>query len=112
MPIRLAEHRADGATVRLAEGRLLQRFHAGDDADRLLALDEPVRVRIPKTYLAHRVPAGSRLLLLVSGSNIPLADTNPHTGEPVATAVAMRSAVQTVFHDAERPSRIVLPVLP
>jgi hypothetical protein len=30
----------------------------------------------------------------------------------VATAVACRPAVQTLFHDRERPSSIELPVLP
>jgi putative CocE/NonD family hydrolase len=110
--LRLAEHRADGATVRLAGGQLRLRYLEGYDAERLLTPNEPVKVRIPLTYVAHCVPAGSRLRLLVSGSNFPLADPNPHTGEPVASAVAMRSALQTVFHDAARPSKLVLPVLP
>ena len=108
----LAEHRADGATVRLAGGQLRLRYHAGYDAERLLAPDETVRVRIPLTYVAHRVPAGSRLRLLIGGSNFPMGDPNPHTGAPVATALEMRTAVQTVFHDGARPSRLVLPVLP
>jgi putative CocE/NonD family hydrolase len=107
----LAERRADGATVRLASGQLRLRYHAGFDAERLLTPGLPVRVRIPLTYVGHRVPAGSRLRLLVSGSNFPWADPNPHTGEPVATAVQMRPAVESVFHDAARPSRLVLPTL-
>lgn len=108
----LAERRADGKTVKLASGQLRLRYHGGFDAERLLTPGEVVRVRIPLTYVAHRVPAGSRLRLLVSGSNFPWADPNPHTGEAIATAVAMRSAVQTVYHDAEHPSRLTLPVLP
>lgn len=107
----LAEHRTDGSTVQLAGGQLRLRYHAGFDAERLLTPGEPVRVRIPLTYVGHQVPRGSRLRLLVSGSNFPWADPNPHTGEPIATAVTMRSAVQTVFHDSARPSRLILPVL-
>ena len=108
----LAEHRSDGLTVALAAGQLRLRYHGGFDAERLLTPGVPVRVRIPLTYVGHCVPAGSRLRLLVAGSNFPLADPNPHTGEPIATAVTMRPAVQTVFHDAARPSRLTLPTLP
>jgi putative CocE/NonD family hydrolase len=108
----LAEHRADGQTVELASGQLRLRYRGGYDAERLLTPGVPVRVRIALTYVAHRVPAGSRLRLLVGGSNFPVADPNPHTGEPVATAVTLRSALQTVFHDATRPSCLTLPTLP
>jgi putative CocE/NonD family hydrolase len=108
----LAEHREDGSTVKLATGQLRLRYHAGFDQERLLTPGQAVRVTIPLTYLGHRVPAGSRLRLLISGSNFPWADPNPHTGEPIATAVAMRCALQTVFHDDDRPSTLTLPVLP
>jgi putative CocE/NonD family hydrolase len=108
----LAEHRIDGNTIKLATGQLRLRYHAGFDQERLLTPGQPVCVRIPLTYVGHRVPAGSRLRLLVSGSNFPWADPNPHTGEPIATAVNMRSALQTVFHDKDQPSTLTLPVLP
>lgn len=106
----LAEHRADGSTVKLASGQLRLRYHAGFDAERLLEPGVPVQIRIPLTYIAHRVPAGSHLRLLIAGSNFPWADPNPHTGEPVATAVEMRSAVQTVFHEPGRASVLRLPI--
>jgi putative CocE/NonD family hydrolase len=108
----LAEHRSDGSTVKLATGQLRLRYHAGFDQQRLLTPGQSVHVHIALTYVGHQVPAGSRLRLLVSGSNFPWADPNPHTGEPIATAVAMRSAMQTVFHDNDRPSTLTLPVLP
>jgi uncharacterized protein len=79
----LAEHRADGRTG----------------------------ATIPLTGVGHRVPAGSRLRLLASGSNCPRADSNPHTGEPIAAAVHVRCAPQTVFHDETRPSKPTRPVL-
>lgn len=88
------------------------RYHAGFDQERLLTPGQPVRVTLALTYVGHRVPSGSRLRLLISGSNFPWADPNPHTGEPIATAVAMRSALQTVFHDNDRPSTLTLPILP
>jgi putative CocE/NonD family hydrolase len=108
----MAEHRADGRTVELAHGMLRLRYHRGFDSETPLKPGQVVRVHIPLTYVAHQVPAGSRVRLLVSGSHFPMYDPNPHTGEPIATAVAMRTAVQYVFHDASRPSRLTLPTLP
>lgn len=108
----LAEQRPDGRVVRLAHGQLRLRYHLGFDREALLVPDQPVCAKVPLTYIAHRLPAGSRLALLVAGSDFPVSDPNPHTGEPVATAVACRTAVQSVFHDRERPSSIELPVLP
>ncbi len=108
----LAEHRADGATVRLASGQLRLRYRGGYDTESPLVPGVPVAVRIPLTYVAHTLPAGSSLRLLVGGNNFPHADPNPHTGAPVATETRLRSAVQTVFHDAQHPSRLHWPVLP
>jgi putative CocE/NonD family hydrolase len=108
----LAEHRVDGSTIQLAAGQLRLRYREGFDAERLLTPGVAVQVRITLTYVAHQIPAGSSLRLLVAGNNFPYADPNPHTGEPIGTAVAMKPAVQSIFHDAARPSRLTLPVLP
>jgi uncharacterized protein len=108
----LAEVRADGRVVRLAHGQLRLRYHQGFEREVLLKPDVPVRVQVPLTYVAHRLPVDSRLALLISGSDFPTSDPNPHTGEPVATAIACRPAVQTVFHDREMPSSLCLPLLP
>ncbi len=107
-----ARRRLDGQTVKLSTGQLRLRYHAGFDQERLLTPGQPVHVTLALAYVGHRLPSGSRLRLLISGSNFPWADPNPHTGEPIATAMAMRSALQTVFHDNDRPSTLTLPILP
>jgi hypothetical protein len=107
----LVEHRADGTSTWLAFGQLRLRYREGFDAERPMQPSETVQARIRMTYVGHQIAAGHCLRLLVSGNNFPLLDPNPHTGEPVATALVMRTALQTVFHDAARPSRLVLPVL-
>lgn len=109
--VMLAEARADGQTIRLAMGALRLRYREGWDRELPLVPGTPVEVRIPLTYVAHSLAAGSRLRLLIGSSLFPLLDPNPNTGEPVATAIDMRVACETVFHDAARPSSLVLPVL-
>jgi len=55
---------------------------------------------------------GHRIRLHVSSSNFPRFDVNPNTGGPLGRDQARQSATQTVFHDAGRPSRVVLPMIP
>ncbi|MDN3923191.1 CocE/NonD family hydrolase [Roseateles violae] len=107
----LVEHRADGRSIRLAQGQLRLRYHAGFDAERFIEPGATVRITVPLTYVAHRLPAGSRLRLLISGSNFPWADPNPHVAEPIGSAASCRKAVQQVHHDVQRPSRLLLPIL-
>jgi uncharacterized protein len=55
--------------------------------------------------------AGHRIRLEVSSSNFPRYDRNLNTGEPIAEATRMQTALQTVLHDGGHPSRLVLPVI-
>ncbi|MEO3787725.1 CocE/NonD family hydrolase [Actinocorallia sp. B10E7] len=68
-------------------------------------------VRSPASALIHEVDlvatsqvflAGHRIRVEVAGSNYPRFDRHP----------ALEKAEQTLFHDAERPSWITLPVIP
>src|SRR5262249_7762238 len=55
---------------------------------------------------------GHRIRLAVSSSNFPRFNRNSNTGEPVAQATRLVPAKQTVYHDGEHPSALVLPVIP
>jgi putative CocE/NonD family hydrolase len=55
--------------------------------------------------------AGHRIRVQVTSSNFPRWDRNLNTGEPEETATTARVARQQIFHDPDRPSRIVLPVV-
>jgi putative CocE/NonD family hydrolase len=108
----IVEHRADGRSIALSRGQLRLRYREGFHRERLLMPDQAVRVRIPMTYVAHELPAGSRLRLLVCGSDFPLVDPNPHVPGPISQAIDTRRATQSVFHDAGRPSRLWLSLMP
>jgi putative CocE/NonD family hydrolase len=56
--------------------------------------------------------AGHRIRLYVSSSNFPRFDRNPNTGESIVTASRWVKARQTIYHDRERPSALILPVIP
>lgn len=56
--------------------------------------------------------AGHRIRVYVSSSNFPRFSRNLNTGEKTFGNTRMVKAKQTIYHDAEHPSAIVLPVIP
>ena len=65
----------------------------------------------PTSYLFKK---GHRIRLQVSSSNYPLIDINPNTGKSLLLDQTneMIKAMQTIYHDQDRPSYLVLPVIP
>jgi uncharacterized protein len=55
---------------------------------------------------------GHRIRVDVTSSHFPQFDRNPNTGAPFGTTDKVRMAQQTVYHDAEHASHILLPVIP
>jgi putative CocE/NonD family hydrolase len=55
---------------------------------------------------------GHRIRLDISSSNFPRFDVNPNTGEPLNQHRRWRVAENSIYHDAQHPSRILLPIIP
>jgi putative CocE/NonD family hydrolase len=69
------------------------------------------RVRIelwPTAYLFRR---GHCLRVQVSSGAHPRFARNPGSGEPLATATRLVAADQTIYHDPDHPSAIILPII-
>ncbi|HEY2946725.1 MAG TPA: CocE/NonD family hydrolase [Vicinamibacteria bacterium] len=96
----------------LADGIVRARYrHSREQAEPL----EPGRIEayaIDLWATSNVFKAGHRIRLYVSSSNFPRFDRNPNTGEPAATATRTVKAQQTIYHDHEHPSALVLPVVP
>jgi putative CocE/NonD family hydrolase len=56
--------------------------------------------------------AGHQIRIEISSSNFPRFDRNPNTGAFTGNTSELRPALQTVYHDAEHPSHILLPIIP
>ncbi|HBZ69828.1 MAG TPA: X-Pro dipeptidyl-peptidase, partial [Deltaproteobacteria bacterium] len=69
-------------------------------------------IRVQLWPTAQRFRAGHRIRVQVSSGAHPRFIRNLGTGEPIATATAMRVADQAVHHDPRRPSAVFLPVAP
>jgi putative CocE/NonD family hydrolase len=55
---------------------------------------------------------GHKLRLEISSSNFPRFDRNLNTGRSAASTGAYVMASNTILHDAEHPSALILPVVP
>jgi len=55
---------------------------------------------------------GHRIRLDVTSSNFPRWDRNPNTGHAFGADAELAVAHQTILHDAEHPSYVLLPVIP
>lgn len=101
-----------GFDLNIGDGIRRARFRDSLVEEKLM---EPGRVYplVIKLYPTSNVfKRGHRIRLDVSSSNFPRFDVNPNTGEPLNDHRRMVTAVNTIHHDAEHPSQIVLPVIP
>ncbi len=55
--------------------------------------------------------AGHRLKLTVTSSSFPAHDRNLNTGARTGWGDTTAVAHQTIYHDAEHPTRLILPVI-
>jgi len=72
--------------------------------------NEPGRVTVALWPTAHRFKRGHRIRVQVSSGAFPRYARNPGSGEPLATATRLVAAGQSVYHDPDRPSAIIVPV--
>jgi len=96
--VRLCDVDPDGHSVNVCDG-----LTSLTQADQL----DCTTVRLWPT--AHRFRRGHRIRVQVSSGAFPRYARNLGTGEPHATATTLRAADQTVHHDPQHPSAIILP---
>ncbi len=102
----------DGRAIILTEGICRARFRNGTENPKLMEPGETYEFKIDMWDTANVFLAGHRIRVEVSSSNFPRYNRNLNTGNPIATDTEIRVAHQTVFHDAEHPSHLLLPVIP
>jgi predicted acyl esterase len=55
---------------------------------------------------------GHRIRLEVSSSNFPRFDRNLNTSKNASTDATMVKATNTILHDQQYPSALILPIVP
>jgi putative CocE/NonD family hydrolase len=109
---KLVDVTPEGTAWNVCDGIIRARYRTAFTHPTSIQPGEPLEYTIDLRAAANQFGAGHRLRVEVSSSNFPRFDPNLNTGSPLATETASRPARQTVFHDAEHPSRVLLPVQP
>ena len=102
----------DGSSYNMAEGILRARYRDGVSKPALLTPGQVYRMEIDLVGTSVAFRKGHRIRVHVTSSHFPQFDRNPNTGETFGTSARIKVAQQTVYHDGERPSHILLPVIP
>lgn len=109
---KLIDVHPDGKAYNLCEGIMRARFRNGLDKPVLLQPGHSERLKIDLWVTSNLFKRGHRIRLEVSSSNYPRFDRNPNSGEVFGVDTELHPATQTIFHDRDRPSHLLLPVIP
>jgi putative CocE/NonD family hydrolase len=104
----------DGYAQNLTDGIIRARYRNFDlgEAPSLIEPGRAYEYDIDLWATSNVFQAGHRLRLDVTSSCFPRWDRNPNTGHDFGADAELAVARQTVLHDAEHVSYVVLPVLP
>jgi putative CocE/NonD family hydrolase len=111
---RLVDVGPDGRAYNLADGIVRARYRDVDWNRPSSAAISPMRpgqvyrFTIDLWGTANLFRAGHRIRLQITSSNFPRWDRNPNTGLSSVDSAETEPALQTVFHDPERPSALTL----
>jgi uncharacterized protein len=109
---KLVDVSPDGFAMDLADGILRMRYRDSQEHATLMNPDQIYKVTVDLSATANVFRKGHVLRLDISSSNFPRFDRNLNTGAEQATSKDFVSATNTILHDAEHPTALVLPVMP
>jgi putative CocE/NonD family hydrolase len=110
--VTLADVAPDGTSRRVTEGMLRARYRDGHERPIAVEPGAVIAYEIALRPTANRFLAGHRLRVDVASTSFAQYERNLGRGIPFDAELDGSAAEQTVYHDAARPSRIVLPVVP
>ena len=102
----------DGQARNLTDGILRLRYRESLEKPTLARPGEIYKLTLDAGVTSNLFRKGHRVRVEISSSNFPRFDRNLNTGGPIAGETLVRKAEQTVYHDPERPSFVLLPVVP
>jgi putative CocE/NonD family hydrolase len=101
-----------GLDLIIGDSIVRARYRESSKTAKMLQADQPVELTIEMYPTSLVFRRGHRIRLDISSSNFPRFDINPNTGEPLNQNRRWRIADNTVYHDGQHPSRIILPIIP
>ncbi|HVT94769.1 MAG TPA: CocE/NonD family hydrolase [Bryobacteraceae bacterium] len=109
---KLVDVAPDGFAQNLTEGIVRAKYRESQEKPTLMNPGETYHFTIDLWSTANVFRKGHKIRLEVSSSNFPRFARNLNTGAESAAASNFVSAKNTILHDANHPSALVLPVIP
>jgi putative CocE/NonD family hydrolase len=111
---KLTDVAPSGESRILAEGILRASFREGFERSIPVEPERVYAYAINLVATSHVFLPGHRIRVDITSSSFPRFDRNPNTGHALGTDGVddLQVAFQTIFHDHERPSHILLPLIP
>jgi len=109
---KLVDVSPDGSADNVTEGIIRGRYRNSQQTPDPIKPGETYRFTIDLWSTSNLFRRGHRLRLEISSSNFPRFDRNTNTGDDLAHATRLVSAVNTIRHDKEYPSALILPIVP
>jgi putative CocE/NonD family hydrolase len=101
-----------GFDLNLEDGIVRARYRESLQHEVLMEPGKPYEFTIKLYPTSNVFKKGHRIRVDLSSSNFPRFDVNPNTGEPLGDHRRLVVATNTILHDREHPSHIVLPIIP
>jgi putative CocE/NonD family hydrolase len=109
---RLCDVYPDGRSMNITEGVIRARFRESVwEGPKLLEPNRAYQYAIDLQVTSNVFKKGHRIRLDLTSSNFPLWDRNPNTGHEFGMDAETAVAEQTIYHDREQPSYLVLPII-
>ena len=109
--VRLEDVDGDGFSRNVCDGILRARYRNSYEHPEPLEPGKIYRFEIDLWATSNAFLPGHRLRVAITSSCFPRFDRNLNTGGPIHREAKGQIAINTVLHDQERPSHIVLPVI-
>ncbi|MDQ6595569.1 CocE/NonD family hydrolase [Bacillus salipaludis] len=108
---KLVDTAPDGKALILTEGIVNAKYRNGFQPEKELT-GEVVEYEIDLWATSNVFLQGHRITLEISSSSSPHYLPNPNTGNSLVESKQTRTAKQTIFHNEQYPSKLILPVVP
>ncbi len=109
---KLVDVHPDGYAQNLLDGIIRARYRDSETTPQLMESGKPYPFTVDLWATSNVFLPGHCIRLEISSSNFPRFDRNLNTGEPFGEGTQGVSAQQTVFHQDDRASYVLLPVIP
>ena len=110
--VKLVDVQPDGRALAVCDGIQRLRYRLSLDRPVFVKRNAAYQINVDAGVTSYVFFSGHRIRVEVSSSNYPRFDRNLNSAGPNADATKAAKARQTVFHEKDYPSALILPIIP